>query len=65
MPKLCNSAEHLSRRALIKGTLATAAGGLVMNWGGLTGASPLADTVRKAKTETIANRIIGEVSLGV
>ena len=32
----CNRTDHLSRRALLKGVLGTAAGGVVMNWGGLT-----------------------------
>lgn len=27
--------DHLSRRALLKGTLATSTGGVVMNWGDL------------------------------
>ena len=33
---LCTPAEHLSRRAFLKGTVLTA-GGAVMNWGGLSG----------------------------
>ena len=46
----CNSSEHLSRRALLKATLTTAAGGVVMNWGGLTSQSVFADAVaRQAK----------------
>jgi len=43
----CSRADHLSRRALLKGTLATVGGTVVMNWGGLTGTSALADEVRK------------------
>jgi len=62
MPNICNSAEHLSRRALIKGTLAMAAGGLVMNWGGLTGAAPAADAVRKAKKHCILLWMNGGIS---
>jgi hypothetical protein len=42
----CHSTEHLSRRALLKGTLA-AGGGLVMNWGGLANTAAFADEVRK------------------
>ncbi len=42
----CSRISHLSRRALLKGTLA-AAGGTVMNWGGLTSTPALADEVRK------------------
>ena len=34
-PTCSRATEHLSRRALMKGALATAAGGVVMNWGGL------------------------------
>src|SRR3954466_12546190 len=36
MRPVCSRSEHLSRRALMKGALATAGGGVVMNWGGLT-----------------------------
>lgn len=42
---------HLSRRALMKGALATA-GGVVMNWGGLTSTS-LGDSVRKERKHCI------------
>ena len=43
----CVPAEHLSRRAWLKGTLGTAAGGVVMNWGGLTSTAAFADEARK------------------
>ena len=43
--------DHLSRRALMKGALATA-GGVVMNWGGLTGTG-LAEQVRKGRKHCI------------
>src|SRR5947209_18757471 len=46
-------AEHLSRRALLKGALATAGGGVVMNWGGLTGTPALAGEVRKRRKHCI------------
>ena len=49
----CFSSEHLSRRALLKGTLATAAGGVVMNWGGLVGTPGFADEVRKQQKHCI------------
>jgi hypothetical protein len=62
MTPTCNAADHLSRRALLKGTLATAAGGLVMNWGGLTGASPLVESVRKAKKHCILLWMNGGIS---
>jgi hypothetical protein len=45
--------DHLSRRALMKGALGTAAGGVVMNWGGLTGSPALADAARKKRTHCI------------
>src|SRR5688572_13433399 len=44
--------DHLSRRALMKGALATAAGGVVMNWGGLT-QTGLADKERKERKHCI------------
>jgi hypothetical protein len=47
MQPTCNRADHLSRRALMKGVLGTAAGGVVMNWGGLT-QTALAEEVQKA-----------------
>lgn len=49
----CVRADHLSRRALMKGALATAAGAVVMNWGGLTNPSALADEVRKGRRHCI------------
>src|SRR5262245_53963225 len=48
----CSRGDHLSRRALLKEALATAGGGLVMNWGGLTGTA-LADEVRKEQKHCI------------
>jgi hypothetical protein len=51
MRPTCSLSQHLSRRALLKGALA-AAGGVVMNWGGLTGTA-LADTVRKERKHCI------------
>lgn len=48
----CQSAEHLSRRSLMKSVLGTA-GGVVMNWGGLTGSSALANEVRARKKHCI------------
>ena len=45
--------NHLTRRALMKGLLATSAGGVVMNWGGLTGSTSLAAEVRKQKKHCI------------
>ena len=44
--------EHLSRRALLKGTLA-AGGGLVMNWGSLANTRAFADEVRKDQRHCI------------
>src|SRR5947208_4611741 len=49
----CSRNAHLSRRALLKGALATAGGAVVMNWGGLTGSAALADEVRKQQKHCI------------
>lgn len=50
MNPICNRGEHLSRRALLKGCLATAAGGAVMNWGGLfNSANAAAEVSRQEK----------------
>ena len=46
----CPTHEHISRRALLKGTLATAAGGAVTNWGGLaSSADNAASAVKNQK----------------
>jgi hypothetical protein len=45
----CNRADHLSRRALLKGLLGTAAGGVVMNWGGLTQTALAEEVARQQK----------------
>jgi len=58
----CVRNEHLSRRALMKGLLATAAGGVVMNWGGLAGSSALAAEARKQKKHCIFLFMNGGVS---
>jgi hypothetical protein len=49
----CGSSEHLSRRALLKGSLATTAGGVVMNWGGLFGNPGWAEEVQRQKKHCI------------
>lgn len=53
MNPYCRSHEHLSRRALLKGTLATSAGGVVMNWGGLFGNPAWAEQVQREKKHCI------------
>src|SRR5215510_12318612 len=53
MFKTCRPYEHLSRRALMKGTLAVSGGGVVMNWGGLTSTAALADEVKRQKKHCI------------
>lgn len=53
MLPICPHGEHLSRRALMKGALGTAAGGVVMNWGGLTQTSALAEEARKQRKHCI------------
>jgi len=47
MEAQCPRHEHFSRRTLLKGSLATAAGGSLLNWGNLFGASEAADKVNK------------------
>ncbi|MFO0867364.1 MAG: DUF1501 domain-containing protein [Pirellulales bacterium] len=47
MVPYCRRADHLSRRALLKGLLGTAAGGVVMNWGALTSLSALGEQVQR------------------
>lgn len=49
----CVPQDHLSRRAWLKGTLGTAAGGVVMNWGGLTSTAAFADQARKQQKHCI------------
>src|ERR1700722_2937907 len=49
----CSRADHLSRRALLKGLVGTAGGGVVMNWGALTNTSALAAEVRQQKKHCI------------
>lgn len=53
MRDLCPQHEHLSRRALLKGTLATAAGGSVMNWGNLFNSQANAAEVNKTQKRCI------------
>lgn len=45
--------EHLSRRALLKGTVATGAGGSLMNWGSLFNSPAVADEVKKGQKRCI------------
>lgn len=52
MNGICNASDHLSRRALMKSSLAVAGGGIVMNWGGLT-QTALAEEVVRAKKHCI------------
>ncbi|MEX0703387.1 MAG: DUF1501 domain-containing protein [Planctomycetales bacterium] len=49
----CPRNEHISRRALMKGALATAAGATVMNWGGLTSTPAFAAEVAKKQKHCI------------
>jgi hypothetical protein len=43
----CPRHEHVSRRALLKGSLLAGGGAVLANWGGLTGSSAIADQVRR------------------
>lgn len=47
MRSFCPGREHVSRRALLKGLLATGGGSAVMNWGGLFQSPLLADEVSR------------------
>jgi hypothetical protein len=47
MNPFCKPAEHLSRRAFLKGTLTTASGLAVANWGGLFNSQTIAAEARK------------------
>src|SRR5213078_3330689 len=49
----CSRSEHLSRRALLKGLVGTAAGGLLLNWGSLTNAFALAEEARRQQKHCI------------
>ncbi|MCU0876681.1 MAG: DUF1501 domain-containing protein [Pirellulaceae bacterium] len=49
----CPGHEHVSRRALLKGTLATAAGGAVMNWGNLFQSRATAAEVERGQKRCI------------
>lgn len=49
----CPTHEHVSRRALLKGTLSAAAGGAVMNWGGLAKSAENAEAVAKNQKRCI------------
>lgn len=49
----CPRGEHLSRRALLKGTLATATGGAVLNWGHLFSSPVLADEATRREKRCI------------
>jgi hypothetical protein len=43
----CKKSEHFSRRALLKGSLATGAGAAVPNWGGLFHSQSIASMAQK------------------
>ena len=47
MNAICKPAEHLCRRAFLKGTLTTASGMAVANWGGLFNSQTIAAEARK------------------
>ena len=53
MHQSCPTREHLDRRALLKGSLATAAGSSVMNWGGLFHSDVIAAEVSKKQKRCI------------
>ena len=53
MKNSCVRSEHLSRRAMLKGALATTAGGVFMNWGDLFGSAARADEAKKDQKSCI------------
>jgi len=53
---------HLSRRALLKGSIATAGGGALMNWGSLFNSALAADAVQKQQKRCILLWMNGGVS---
>lgn len=53
MHNFCPRHEHLSRRSLLKGTLAAAGGGAVMNWGGLFHSNAMAAEAKKKSKHCI------------
>ncbi|MDA1013528.1 MAG: DUF1501 domain-containing protein [Planctomycetota bacterium] len=53
MHNSCPTHEHLDRRTLLKGSLATAVGGSVMNWGGLFHSDVMAVEVAKKQKRCI------------
>jgi len=52
MKKVCNPSQHLSRRALLKGTVITA-GGALMNWGSLTSLPAFAEAAQQQQKHCI------------
>ena len=53
MKQFCPTKEHLSRRAFLKGSVATAAGGAIMNWGNLFHSQAIAEEAKKQKKHCI------------
>lgn len=53
MQNHCPRQEHLSRRALLKGSFSTAAGATLMNWGGLFDSDAIAAEVKKQSKRCI------------
>ncbi len=49
----CQPGEHLSRRMLLKGSLASAAGSSVLNWGGLAHSADSAEQTRRSSKRCI------------
>jgi len=53
MQGTCPRHEHVSRRSLLKGTLATASGASVLNWGGLFQSQAIAEAAKRKKKHCI------------
>ncbi|MEX0704002.1 MAG: DUF1501 domain-containing protein [Planctomycetales bacterium] len=62
MNQLCNPGEHVSRRGFLKGTVLTAGGAMVANWGALTSSAALAASVEKKQKKCIMLWMAGGAS---
>lgn len=58
----CKRSEHTSRRTWLKGMLAIAGGGVVLNWGGLTGLSTIAAHAERKQKHLILLWMNGGIS---
>lgn len=62
MKPRCSTAEHLTRRDLLKGALLTSGGAAVANWGGLTGSAVAAEQAQRTGKRCILLWMAGGAS---